>query len=231
MRGIFTVTGMLWRLVFGRRFWLPAVWPPCWQDKACPFLLGDGRNPGMAGAGWWGKHNMCLPSARLQPLLSVSKEDPPQKRSTKQTKVYFFSEVCYQECIDQKEIGHEIWANRGRNREVKIISSSSSLVLMVSSPWCAPPEWPQKVWELHPERHPQARKLNHRHKQYTKKVSLSKGSLPTCAGAGLNCNKQLPAADSLILILQDAQQNRTCVKPEKAMKVNCSFSKGNWKKS
>lgn len=83
---------------------------------------------------------MCLPSARLQPLLSVSKEDPPQKRSTKQTKVYFFSEVCYQECIDQKEIGHEIWANRGRNREVKIISSSSFLVLMVSSPWCAPPE-------------------------------------------------------------------------------------------
>lgn len=57
---------------------------------------------------------MCLPSARLQPLLSVSKEDPPQKRSTKQTKVYFFSEVCYQECIDQKEIGHEIWANQGR---------------------------------------------------------------------------------------------------------------------
>ena len=77
----------------------------------------------MAQAGWQGKHSVFLPSARLQLLLSVSKEDPPQKCSTKQTKVYLFSEVCYQECIDQKEIGHEIWANQGRNREV-IISSS-----------------------------------------------------------------------------------------------------------
>lgn len=28
------------------------------------------------------------------------------------TKVCFFSKVCYQECIDEKEIGHEIWASR-----------------------------------------------------------------------------------------------------------------------
>lgn len=115
----------MWRLAFGCRCWLPAAWPLCWQSTLCLFLLGHGRSPGMAQAGWRGKHRMCLPFARLHTLLWVSKEDPHQKYSTKQIKVYLCREVCYQECTDQMEIGHEIWANQSRNRELKILSSSS----------------------------------------------------------------------------------------------------------
>lgn len=227
MCGVFTVPATTWRLAFGCRSWLPAAWPLCWQSTSCPFLLGDGRSPGMAQAGWRGKHSVCLPSARLQILLSVSKEDPPQKYSTKQTKRYFFREVCHQECTDQTEIGHEIWANQGRNRELKIISSSSlpsadGLQLLVCTTLVTPESLgaPPRRSCPSPKAKPQAQELH-------QKCVLSKSFLPTFVGAGLNCKKQHPTADSLILILRDAQQSRRCMKPEKAMKVNSSFSKAN----
>lgn len=145
--------------------------------------------------------------------------------------MYFSSEECDQECIDQKEIGHKIWATQGRNREVKIISSSllpsaDSFHSLV----CTTLVTPDSLGSA-PRGWPQAQKLNHRHKYFTKKVFLSEGFLLTCVGAGLNCNKECTATESFILILQDAQQSRRCMKPEKAVKVNSSFSKHNWKKS
>lgn len=94
------------------------------QKRALPFwaMAETQERPRLDGRG----NTACAsPSASLQLLLLLSKEDPPQKYSTKQTKVYFFSEVCYQECVDQKEIGHEIWANRGRNREVYLFILAS----------------------------------------------------------------------------------------------------------
>ena len=80
----------------------------------------------MAGTQEQGKLSACLPSAGLQPLLSVSKEDPPQRHRAKQTKVYFFSEVCDQECIDQKKTAvkyRQTRAETGRRRFGDLINA------------------------------------------------------------------------------------------------------------
>lgn len=87
-----------------------------------------------------GESTARLPSARLQTLLSVGKKDPPQKYGTKQTKVYLSREVCSQECTDQMEIRCEIWAKQGRNKELKILSSSSLTSTDGLHCWCASPQ-------------------------------------------------------------------------------------------
>lgn len=121
---------------------------------------------------------------------------------------------------------------QGRNREVRIISS----FLLPSADGlqslkCITLKTPGSLGAPHRRPLPSPKAKPQEQELHQKSTSIKRFPPHLSCGRPELYTKQHLVADSLILILQDEQQSRRCVKPDKAMKINSSFSKANWIKS